>query len=110
MIVDQNPLAKALDHGTLGGEVERHDRNVLLADVLPDICFGPIGERKNPDRFSGIDSRVVKIPQLGTLSFGLPTMARRAKRKNALFGARFLLVAPGAAESHVKAVQNRALA
>ena len=62
LIIDQDPLAKALDDRPFSGEIKRHDRNVLQADVLPNVALGPIGERKNPDRFTGVDSGVVEIP------------------------------------------------
>ena len=31
------------------GEVERHDRNVLEVDVLPDVELGPVRQRKDAD-------------------------------------------------------------
>src|SRR5574341_1154852 len=104
MIIDHDPLAIAHDHGTLSREIQWHDWNVLLADVLPDVGFGPIGERKYPYGFPGVDAGVVEIPQFWALGFRLPAVARCAKRKDALFSARFFFVAPGAAEGHIKPV------
>ena len=32
------------------GEIERHDRNVLGRDVVPDVELGPVRQRKDADR------------------------------------------------------------
>ena len=42
--------AVALDDGPLLGKIERHDGNVLGRDVVPDVEFGPVGQRKHPHR------------------------------------------------------------
>ena len=36
--------------GRWRGEVERHDRDVLEVDVLPDVELGPVRQREHPDR------------------------------------------------------------
>ena len=43
VIVNHNPLAVTLNHRPFGCEIKRHNRNIFLSDVLPDVAFGPIG-------------------------------------------------------------------
>jgi hypothetical protein len=35
------------------GEIERHDRNLLEVDVLPDVELGPVREREDADASPG---------------------------------------------------------
>ncbi len=53
IIIDQDPLVETLYDRSIFCEIEGHDRNVLQADVLPNVPLGPIRERKNPDRLAG---------------------------------------------------------
>jgi hypothetical protein len=39
-------------HRPLGGEIERHDLDVLGEDVLPDVELGPVRQREDADRFA----------------------------------------------------------
>ena len=50
LVVDHDQRAVALDHRPLLREVQRHDRNVLEVDVLPDVELGPVREREHADR------------------------------------------------------------
>ena len=52
LVVAHDQHAVALDHRPLLGEVERHDRDVLLQDVLPDVELGPVRQREDADRFA----------------------------------------------------------
>ena len=49
LVVDHDQRAVALDHRPLRGEVERHDRDLLEVDVLPDVELGPVREREDAD-------------------------------------------------------------
>jgi hypothetical protein len=104
VIVDHDPLTVAFDHRPFCREIKRHDGNIFLADVLPDVGFRPIGQREDTDGFPVIDPGIVEVPKLRTLRFGIPTMTDSPKRKDAFLGARFFLVAPGAAEHEIEAV------
>src|SRR5687768_18034571 len=84
VIIDQDPLIETLYDRSIFCKIKRHDGNVLQADVLPNIGLGPIGQRKNPDRLAGVDPRVVKIPQLGALCLGLPTVTGRDRKSTRL--------------------------
>ena len=59
------------------GEIERHDRDVLGHDVLPDVELGPVREREDADRFALADARVVELPELGPLVLRVPGVVLR---------------------------------
>ena len=84
------------------GEVERHDGDVLLVDVLPDVDLGPVRQRKHADALAGPDAAVEQVPELRPLPLGIPLALLVAQREDALLGARPFLVAPGAAERRVE--------
>src|ERR1700704_4626102 len=94
----------------LGGEVQRHDRDLLLPDVLPDIELGPVRQRKHANTLPGALAGVVERPELGALLLGVPAVLGGAERKNALLGATRLLGAPRAAERRIEAVLVERLA
>ena len=73
-------------------------------DVLADVQFGPVGERKDADALSLVPAAVIEPPELGTLVLGIPVMLSRTERENALLRSRFLFVTTGAAERRVEAV------
>jgi hypothetical protein len=101
--------AVALDHRPLGGEVQRHDRDVLQVDVLPDVQLGPVGDREHPQALARMLAGVVQLPQLGPLVLGIPALLGRAEAEHPLLGPALLLVAAGAAERRVEAVQAEGL-
>jgi hypothetical protein len=105
LVVDHDQGAVAIDHRPHRRQVERHDRDVLEVDVLPDVELGPVRQRKDADRFARVLARVVEPPELGPLRLRVPAVLGAAEREDALLGARLLLVAPGAAEGRVEAVQ-----
>ena len=104
IVVHHDEAAVALDHRTLGREVQRHDRDVLQVDVLPDVDLGPVGEREHPDGLALVLAGVVEAPQLGPLIARIPAMVRRAEGEAPFLGPALLLVAPGAADRGVEAV------
>ena len=104
VVVDHDPRPVAVDDRPLGGEVERHDRDLLAVDVEPDVELGPVREREDADRLALAVARVVEPPELGPLVLRVPAMLRGAEGEDALLRARLLLVAPRAAERGVEAV------
>ncbi len=52
VVVDHQQRPVAAHHGPLGGEVERHDRDMLALDVVPDVELGPVRERKDAHRLA----------------------------------------------------------
>src|ERR1019366_5226767 len=92
----------AYHHGARFGEVERHDGDVLVVYIVPDVELGPVGERKDSDALALIEAAVVEAPELGTLILGVPLAEGVAEAVDALLGARFLFVAAGAAECGVE--------
>src|SRR6201999_1946106 len=85
-LLDRDEAIAANQHAALLREVERHDRNVFKMDVMPHVELGPVGEREDADAFSGADARVVEIPELRALRFGLPLAGAIAEREDALLG------------------------
>src|SRR5688572_13158350 len=85
-------------------EVQGVDGNLLEIDVLPHVELGPVGQREHPDRLAGIDPRVVEVPQLGPLIFGIPLTELVTEREEALLRARLLLVAAGTADGGIEAM------
>src|SRR4029078_2355344 len=94
----------ALDHRPKLAVVEGNDRDVLQVDVLPDVELGPVRQREDADRLALVLARVVEAPELRALALRIPAVLRAAEREHALLGARFLLVAAGAAERGVEGV------
>src|SRR3546814_19629666 len=64
-------------------KIERHDGDVFARDILPDVEFGPVADRKDaaalPLRFPG----VVQVPQFGPLLLRVPAVGRGAEREDA---------------------------
>ena len=83
-------------------EVQRHDGDVLFVDVLPDVDFGPVRERKHADALARPDAAVEQVPELGPLALRVPLALLVAQREDALLGARPFLVAPRAAERGIE--------
>ena len=104
VVVDHHQHPVALDHGTLGREVERHDRDLLPVDVLPDIELGPVREREHADALARVLAAVVEVPELGALVLGVPAVRRGPEREHTLLGAGLLLVPAGAAERDIEPV------
>ena len=63
--------------GRSAGEVERHDRDVLEVDVLPDVELGPVRQREDADALALGFARVVERPQLGALVLRVPAVLCR---------------------------------
>ena len=108
LVVDHDQLAVALDDRPRRGEVERHDRDLLEVDVLPDVELGPVRQREDADALALVDPAVVEVPQLGPLVLRIPLVEAIAERVDALLGARLLLVAARAAERGVEPALGRA--
>src|SRR5919204_2829290 len=104
VVVDHDQRAVALDDRPGPGEVQGDDRDLLAVDVPPDVELGPVGKRKHAHRFTPMLHRVVKAPELGSLSLRVPSMLRRAEGEDALLGTRRLFVAPRTADGGVEAV------
>jgi hypothetical protein len=81
LVVDHDQRAVALDHRALGGEVQRHDRDVLEVDVLPDVELGPVREREHADALALVLAGVVEVPELGALVLRVPAVLRVRKEK-----------------------------
>ena len=79
LVVHQEERARTLDHGSRFGEVEGHDRNLLVLDVAPDVELGPVGERKDAQALAGMLARVVQAPDLRPLVLRIPPLVRVAE-------------------------------
>ena len=104
LIVNHDQRTVALDHRSRRREVERHHRNALLIDVVPDVELGPIRQRKNADAFAAALAAIIDAPWLGALALRIPQMIGAAKGEHTFLGTRCLLVAAGAAECGIEAI------
>src|SRR5882762_6591399 len=68
-IVHHDERAVALHHEARSSQVQGYDGDVFQPDVLPDIEFGPVGERKHPQALTGSLASIVEPPELGALLF-----------------------------------------
>ena len=104
VVVEHDHHAIAPHDRPLGGKVERHDRNLLEVDVLPDVELRPVGEREDADAFVFANLRVVEAPELRPLVFRIPAVELVAKRKHPLLGPALFFVAAGTAEGGVEPI------
>ena len=102
--VDGEQHAVALDDLALVREVELGQVDLLVADVGPDVEFGPVGQREHPDVLALAVPPVVEVPQLRTLVARIPRAELVAEAEHALLGARLLLIATRAAEHRAELV------
>ena len=86
------------------GEVDRRQCQLLAGDVLPDIEFGPVGDREDTHVLARMNACVVQIPELRTLGFGIPLTEVITERKNPLFRPGFFFVTAGAADAGIEFV------
>ena len=73
-------------------------------DVLPDIEFRPVRQRKDADAFALVHTAVVKAPQFGSLVLWIPTMIRIAERVDTFLRSRLLFVTTCSAEGRIELV------
>ena len=104
LIVDHDQRAVLLDDFPLGSEVQRHDRDLLEIDVLPDVQFGPVGEREHTDRLALLHLAVVEVPQFRTLVLRIPAVLAVTEGVDTLLGPGLLFVATGTTEGGIEAV------
>ncbi len=104
IIIDHDQIAATPDDWPAGGKVQRYNGDVLIADILPDIQLGPVGQREDTHGFTLVDAGVVGAPQLRALVPGVPAMLRIAEREDAFLGAGLLLIAAGASERGIEAI------
>ena len=109
VIVHHDQRVVTLHDRPMFGEVERHDRNVLQHDVVPDIEFGPVRQREHANGFVRPDAGVEEIPQLGTLVPRVPDVSLRADRENTFLGPALLFVPSGAAKGCIEAMAVKRL-
>ena len=65
LVVDHDQRRRrARTTGRSLGEIQRHDRDVLQVDVLPDVELGPVRQREHADALALVLARVVEAPQL----------------------------------------------
>ena len=83
--------------------VDRRQGDVLSGDVLPDIEFGPVRNRKDAKVFTRLHARVEKRPQLWALRFGLPLAKAVAVAEDAFLGAGFFFIATRATYQGIEA-------
>ena len=61
-VVRHNQGSVTFHNGTGFGKIQVYNLYFFQADVLPDIQFRPVGQRKDTDAFSRIDTTVINVP------------------------------------------------
>src|SRR6266700_1389862 len=64
--------AVPLEHRPAVREVDGWDLEFFPVDVVPDVEFGPVRQREDPDVLAPVDPGVVQAPQLGPLVLRVP--------------------------------------
>src|SRR5699024_9822254 len=101
------PLAGGEPHATtvedlpLVGVVDRWQLKLAVADVVPHVSLGPIGDREDAHVLAGLQLAVVQTTQLGGLTAGVPATEAIADGEHALLGPCLLFVTASAAEDGV---------
>ncbi|MNW60182.1 hypothetical protein D3C74_381460 [compost metagenome] len=91
------------DRSYVGG-VKRNDIDVLPTNVLPDILLSPVGQRKDSNALSLVDSRVEQLPHLRALVLRVPRVILVPERENPLLRTRLLLITSSATERNRESV------
>ena len=76
---------------------------------MPDVEFGPVRERENPDRFTLVLAGVIGVPQFRTLAFGVPAVLGIAEGENPFLGAGFFLITARPAKGRIKTILVKGL-
>src|SRR4030095_9409621 len=87
--------------------VQRHGRNRFAIDVLPDVEFGPIQQRVNPNVRAGRKFGLVLIPELGRLIGDIPRTRGIARREVAFLRPAALLVGADSGDDSSKCLGVR---
>src|SRR3990167_8417503 len=73
-------------------EIQIHEGNIFVLDVLPDIDLRPIQQRMDADMGAGRESRLELIPEFGRLIAEIPVAMLIAGRKIPFLRSRPLFV------------------
>ena len=84
IVINHDECTIALDYGPLGRVIQRNNRNLFAMDVLPNVEFGPVRNRKHPDTLAWSLAGVVEIPKFGSLLLWVPPVLRRPNREDPL--------------------------
>lgn len=104
VVIDHQDQPVAGHGRAFGGHVQRHDLDVFQVDVLPDVQFGPVRDREDPDAFALGLAGVIHPPKLGPLVFRIPAVVGGPEGEHPFLGAGLFFVPAGAAEGRVEAV------
>ena len=85
------------------GVVDGRQLDLLPADVLPDVELGEVREREGAQVLARPHAALVELPELGSLTLGVPLAEGVAERQHPLLGPGLVLVAAGPAEGGVEA-------
>src|SRR3546814_8527751 len=78
---------------------------LFRSDILPDVQCGPVADREDADALPLVLAGIVEVPQFRALVLGIPAVAGGAEGEDALLRPALFLVAAGAAEGRVEAVE-----
>src|SRR3546814_11236176 len=81
IVIDHQDQPVAFHRRARRREIERHDLDLLELDILPDVEFGPVRQRKDADALALRLARIIQPPQFWALVLGIPAVAGRTERE-----------------------------
>src|SRR5436190_23506030 len=91
-----------LDYFSLVRKIDGRQIYFFLSDIIPDIEFRPVADRKHPYVFAFVYPSIVNIPQFRSLKLGIPLAKLITDGKYSLFGSCFFLVSSPATDTAIE--------
>ena len=102
VVIGHDEVAVNLYARTFLCEIERHDRDVLESDVLPNVKFRPVAEREYANAFSLVYATVVNVPKLWALVLRVPLIELVTETEDAFLCPRLLFITTSSAEGCIE--------
>ena len=102
VVIGHDEVAVYLYARTFLCEIEGHDRDVLEADVLPNVKFCPVAEREHPNALAFVYATIVYVPKFRALVLRVPLIELVAETEDAFLCPRFLFITSSSAEGSIE--------
>src|SRR3546814_6041324 len=106
IVIDHQDQHVAFHRRARRREIERHDLDLLELDILPDVEFGPVRQRKDADDLDLRLARIIQPQPFWALVLGIQAVAGRTEREDSLLGTGFLIIQARDAERRLDAVER----
>src|SRR5436190_5809877 len=91
-----------LDYFSLVRKIDGRQIYFFLSDIIPDIEFRPVADRKHPYVFAFVYLSIVNIPQFRSLKLGIPLTKLITDGKYPLFRSCFFLISSPATDTAIE--------